>query len=208
VCMCVCILFVCACLSLLDCSPSFILKGRVRNVWPCHAIHTYDLHTDESYQTLHTHRWVRHARMSHIRYYTHIDGSETYGWVVSRIRLIWMSHTHMNESWYALHTHVGVIHIYIWVVSHTTLIWTSHAHVDESCLSHVTQILRGAAGLIGRGQCVAVCCSMLQCVAVCYSECIAVNLLQCVAVCCSVFSALQCIARVLQCVAPSGRGGS
>jgi len=48
-------------------------------------------------------------------------------------------------------------------------------------------------------QCVAVCCSVLQCVAV---ECMyLLSVLQCVAVCCSV---LQCVAvccSVLQCVA-------
>jgi len=54
-------------------------------------------------------------------------------------------------------------------------------------------------------QCVAVCCSVLQCVAVCCSvlQCVTVccSVLQCVAVCCS---ALQCVAvccSVLQCAA-------
>ena len=53
-------------------------------------------------------------------------------------------------------------------------------------------------------QCVAVCCSVLQCVAVCSSvmQCVAVccSVMQCVAVCCS---ELQCDAvwcRVVQCV--------
>jgi len=61
-------------------------------------------------------------------------------------------------------------------------------------------------------QYVAVCCSMLQCVAVCYSvlQCVAVcvavccSMLQYVAVCCSV---LQCVAvhcRVLPCIAVYG----
>ena len=50
-------------------------------------------------------------------------------------------------------------------------------------------------------QCVAVCCSVLQCVAACcsVSQCVG-SVLQCVAVCCSV---LQCVAvccSVLQCV--------
>jgi len=68
-------------------------------------------------------------------------------------------------------------------------------------------------------QCVVVCCSVLQCVAVCYIQCVAVccsaryasdwRACHCVAVCCSVLhsvccSVLQCVAvwcSVLQCVA-------
>jgi len=62
-------------------------------------------------------------------------------------------------------------------------------------------------------QCVAVCCSVLQCVAMQYvvwDGCLAgketlttcCSMLQCVAVCCSVYDVLQCVAvrgSVLQC---------
>jgi len=57
-------------------------------------------------------------------------------------------------------------------------------------------------------QCVAVCCSVLQCVAlgalgkarVLSGRCVAV-VLQCVAVCCSVLQCVVVCCRVLQCVA-------
>jgi len=52
-----------------------------------------------------------------------------------------------------------------------------------------------AAGLRGMCKCVAVCCSVLHCVALCH------GVLQCVAVCCSVLQYVEGSRSVMQCVA-------
>jgi len=99
-----------------------------------------------------TYEWV----MSHSKESCHIWMSHvTYQWVVSRI----------NESCHIAKSHVT----YEWVMSHineSCHVWMSHAIRAYTCTSHVTLVW------------CTVCCSVLQCVAVCCS--------QCVAVCCSV----------------------
>jgi len=94
-------------------------------------------------------------------------------------------------------------------LAHASLLHTTHAHVTHmnaslicmprthACLSHVNashaRMLHTHACLsLSRGQ-VAVCCSVLQCVAVCCSVC---SVMRCVAVCCS---ALQCVAVCAVC---------
>jgi len=72
----------------------------------------------------------------------------------------------------------------------TSPIWVLHGG------NHYTVLIARSKGLLKLVQCVAVCCSVLQCVAHHYTVLIArskglLKLVQCVAVCCSV---LQCVA--------------
>jgi len=139
-------------------------------------------------------------------------------WVLSHT---WMSHvTHINESCLAIRPHLYILVNESWVMSNT---WSSHVtHINESCLAwrpHLRVFLRQSVYVLWHVHvriCVAVCCSVLQCVAVCcictfntftrYSECV-----ECVLHmrCRSVNVCIYCVHRihmwmcvyVLQCVA-------
>jgi len=108
-------------------------------------------------------------------------------------------------------------HVCTCIHTYTYAVWKTVCCSVLQCVQCVTVCCAMLWGVGSVVQCVAVCCCVLQCVAVCCSVCCAIlwgvgSVVQCVAVCCSV---LQCVAvcvalccgvlvvccSVLQCVA-------
>jgi len=123
--------------------------------------------------------------------------------------------SHMNNKSFhkgvsrITHTRMGDIK-YAWVTSHMIIsyftqdLWHVFVSTFIVCCS-VLQCVAVCCSVCSVLQCVAVCCSVLQCAAVCCSvlQCVAVycSVLQCVAMCCSMLQCGAARCNVLQCAA-------
>ena len=92
------------------------------------------------------------------------------------------------------------VHLVVHRISHLYRMQVNYVMYIDNRYDMVHVLSRGVL------QCVAVCCSVLQCVAgymTCYTSCLVVccSMLQCVAVCCSVLQCAAAYCSVLQCVA-------
>jgi len=147
---------VAVCCSVLQCAAiSRILRASyLWFVHLCVMLHWYAWHDSFIYVT-------RNACIRVVRLLHTCDTTHAYVWYDAFIRVIWLVHTcDMN-------------HTYVWYGAFVRVIWLMHTcDMTHACMCHAhlcgTSIIKWRwAPVLQRG----VCCSVLQCVAVCYSVC-------------------------------------